>query len=332
MAITSVKTKIVSLRARVSPYAHLHAAYCAGGQNNSGTVTKRIERIAFTTDTKVVLNSNLRVTTYTQSGFANSGTAGYSAGGYINYTGYNGAQTAPGYDSKYQKLPFSSETLMEIGNYSYLQPARGYAAAPSNNGVAAYLMGGYEGNTYQNVIDKFFFTVERGILLSATLSVGTFRWAGGFSNSGTAGYAAGGTGTATFDTKVDKITYSTDVRTAATALPAGRRLGAGFANSGTAGYCAGGDATGTTYASIVKILFSTDATSTLANSMSAARQAGLGAAKNGAHAYIFGGYNGSADTSSIDKFVFSSETSSAIAATLTDTSENQGVFANCGTF
>ena len=133
------------------------------------------------------------------SGFANSGTAGYFMGG-STLGGANNYSTI-------DKLAFSNDTVSSAGN-SGLGPYPAMGAAMANSGTAGYMAAtqGPAGGTSQ--IEKLTFSNDSKSIISATLSAARYGSAG-MASSGTAGYFSGGS---TAGSNVDKSTFSNDTR------------------------------------------------------------------------------------------------------------------------
>ena len=60
------------------------AAYFGGGQISGGTRQTKVEKFAYPDDTRTALGTGLSAARNTLAGMANSGTAGYFAGGYVS--------------------------------------------------------------------------------------------------------------------------------------------------------------------------------------------------------------------------------------------------------
>jgi hypothetical protein len=183
--------------------------------------------------------------------FANSGTAGYAAGG-------NG-------ESRISKMPFSTETAANIS--ATLSTNNTLAAGFANSGTAGYVAGGNNGGSYLNTIAKVTFSNDTRSNIAATLSTSGNQSAGA-SNNGTAGYV-GSRWNGTAQNLISKVTYSNDTQSTIGATMAVARYNyASFAKSGTAGYFCGGNNSGT---GIDKLLFSNDSRSTLSATLSGSK-------------------------------------------------------------
>ncbi len=228
------------------------AGYTTGGENSSGTTLASIEKLAFPEDFRFLLYpATLTTGVIDASGFADSGVAGYTAGG----------KKAAGLAAitDVDKLVFSNETAFKLG--SGLGTAVWLTASFANSGTAGYVAGGgdteYAGSTR---IQKYTFATDTMQTIMAALSSNTYG-AAGFSNNGVAGYVVGVPNDLALAKAINKITFSTDTRTTLSeTLATQTKYAVGFANSGTAGYVYGGQntATGEILGNINKIVFPTD--------------------------------------------------------------------------
>lgn len=116
-----------------------------------------------------------------------------------------------------------------------LSAGRYGAAGFSNNAVAGYVSGGYNGSSMTGT-DKISFPVDTRTTLSAPLTVGR-NGCTGFANSGTAGYVAGGYTGSIASASIDKFALPADTVTTLSAPMTGGRYSFGsFANGSVAGY------------------------------------------------------------------------------------------------
>ena len=97
------------------------AGYFAGGEPSARTTT--VEKFAFPADTRSTLATGLSSARENMAGFADSGVAGYSAGG----------DTSSGRSSTVDKFAFPSDTRSTLG--TGLATANWRAAGMSNQGV-----------------------------------------------------------------------------------------------------------------------------------------------------------------------------------------------------
>jgi hypothetical protein len=309
-------------------------AYFAGGEgpvNQPGgrNPTANIDKLSFDTDsvstisaTISSLNSNLF-----GAGFANSGTAGYYAGGYNN-AGL----------SKIDKLTFSSESRSTIS--ATFSAGRSYTAACANSGTAGYMGGGQDdatagSNRYgSSDIQKLTFSNDSRSTIGATLSTNISNHAA-MANSGTAGYWGSGNYydySQIYYSKINKLTFSNETRSILTAQLTNGNVShyTPVANSGTAGYWMGGNELGTQIARIDKMSFSNDTISSISG-LARVAMYGAGAAKSGTAGYMGGGYTDSGySTSYIVKITFSTDTRTEVSNRLSTNKQSAGAFANSG--
>lgn len=283
------------------------SGYFCGGDAGAGVTT--IDRFSFPTDSRVTLLTGINVAMGRSAGMANSGVAGYTAGGFSSGSEY----------STVNKILFSNESLTTI---TALSSVRYECAAFANSGTAGYVAG------TGTVIDKYAFPSDTRSTLTATLSTAR-TGAAGMANSGTAGYAGGGTG---YLSSIDKLTFSSEaISTLSSTLHIAKAYLGAMANKGSAGYFAGGW-NGSYQPSIDRILFSDDTRSTLGTSLSVGVYYVSGMANNGIAGYFGGGYvgGGAAYTSFTDKLSFSGESRTTLATGLSSRRYATAAFANSG--
>ena len=152
------------------------AGYLAGGNdnNNSYWSVSTIFKITFSSDARSTLGATLTQKTFSATGFANSGTAGYSAGGGDN----NGS-----YLAVLDKITFSNDSKSTLA--STLSVARTSLSSFANSGTAGYIFGGGSAAASSvSTIDKLTFSNDS----RTTLGTGLIRELtelGAFANSGT---------------------------------------------------------------------------------------------------------------------------------------------------
>ena len=202
------------------------AGYFGGGYYTTpGSVyVDAVDKFAFSDDSRTTLTAVLSGARYDLTAMANSGTAGYWAGGSGNYIG-----TVTIID----KIAFSNDSRTVLSNG--LSEAMYGPAGCANSGTAGYIGGGYAppAHLYQvDIIAKWAFSNDARTVLSTVLS--SERQApGAAAQSGTAGYWAGGS-TGTRVTTVDKLAFSNDsLTTLGTGLSTTLQHLSGAANSGT---------------------------------------------------------------------------------------------------
>ena len=290
------------------------AGYFGGG--NTGSVVATVESFGFPSDTRSTLIATLSAARESLVGFANSGTAGYFAGG-------SGSTVV-------DKLSFADDTISALGTgmSSNWYNAAGFA----NSGTAGYVAGGIEAGAGGRTaaVTKFTFSDDSRSTLSATLS-NTVDQPAGMANSGTAGYVAGGeywSSGSVFVTTVDKFAFPGDSKsTLGTGLSATRFKLAGMANSGTAGYFGGGHSGSAKVTTVDKFAFPGDGRSTLGTGLSAATDNLAGMADSGTAGYIGGGLTSSRVTT-VDKFAFSDDSRSTLSPGLATANYKLAALAN----
>ena len=279
--VSTLAATLSESRSSSSGYANSGTAgYNTGGYRQSSSYTSIIEKITFSSDALSVLGSRLTVENLNlHATFANSGTAGYTAGGMNSIDGEPVVSTL-------NKLTFSNDTNSSIGATFYdSDTAQGIGqwSGFANSGTAGYAGGGYN-NNYRSRIFKLTFSNDTSSILTNRLSQskeGPISAA----NSGTAGYFAGGyvTGGIAATNVVEKITFSNDSRSVLGSTISTKYRGAGFAKSGTAAYFAGGISGGSTSLnSVNKLTFSNDTTSNAANTLTQGRAMPAAFANSGA--------------------------------------------------
>ena len=299
------------------------AGYFAGGRA-SAVYLNRIDKFSFPADTKSTLTATLTQIIQFATGFANSGVAGYSAGG--NDPSVNVIDKI--------SFPADTKSTLSATTSTIIYSAAGFA----NSGVAGYLAGGCNdaGGVSVDRIDKITFPADTKSTLSAVLTT-IVRQPAGFSDTGVAGYVAGGSQYPTYYNRIDKITFPADTKSTLSAtLTATVDFLCGFSDYGVAGYVAGGydGATTNPLTRIDKVAFPSDSKSTLSAVLSVARSySPAGMANSGVAGYVAGGRGASVYTNSVDKIAFPSDTLTTLSATLTDaTGDLNCGFADCGVF
>lgn len=191
------------------------AGYIGGGWSSTGSAAiDKTDKFAFSNDSRSTISDTLVATAQYIAGMTNSGTAGYTLGGYSG-----GANL-----SRVEKLPFSTDTFSTLG--TGLSAARRNGAGMANSGTAGYASGGYS-DANQTTVDKFSFSDDSRSTLGTGLSAGSQSHSG-YANTGVAGYfCGGGLGSAT-----DKFSFSDDSRSTGTTLSGSRSYMSAAANEG----------------------------------------------------------------------------------------------------
>jgi hypothetical protein len=295
--------KYTNMRAASGPLVRTPiAGYAAGGSTSGGEIAT-VSKFLFSTDVRSTLGTGLDAVASFISGFADSGTAGYTS----RFSAVN----------KFA-FPSDSRSVLATG----LSTSRSSIQAFSNTNVAGYFAGGsfWNGSATVRVttVDKYAFPADSRTVLGTGLSVAQDGGAG-FANFGVAGYAAGGFDTAR-TSRVQKVTFPTDsMSTLGTGLSVGRQDVAGAGNVGTAGYAAGGarDSDFAMLTVIDKFAFPSDTRTVLSATLTVARRGAGGWANSGIADYFAGGNtDGVGIQSVVDKLFLPAETVSALATGL----------------
>jgi len=247
------------------------AGYFAGGADDVTTYLRDVDKLAFATNTKTNLASKLGASGRSgNAGMANSGTAGYFAGG-----------SNPSVRSDITKLAFSNDAATTLS--ATMTTGLDNAAGLANSGTAGYIGGGYNGapGTLQR-IEKFTFSDDTKSAASGFALPGRQHLTG-FANSGTAGYWSGGEdNNPALINELVKTTFSNDARSQLSAtLPATTYKQAAASLNGTAGYIAGGYSAGEYSNTIYKLLYSNETRSTLGATLAGVRASAGGLADSG---------------------------------------------------
>jgi len=192
------------------------AGYIGGGWSSTGSTSiDKTDKFAFSNDSRSTISDTLVATVQYIGGMTNSGTAGYTLGGYAG-----GANL-----SRVEKLPFSTDTFSTLG--TGLSVAVRIGSGMANSGTAGYASGGYS-SAYEDHVDKFAFSNDSRSTLGTGLSAGSGNHSG-YANSGVAGYFSGGTG---LGSATDKFSFADDSRSSGTTLSGSRHYMSAAANEG----------------------------------------------------------------------------------------------------
>lgn len=304
-------------------------AYFAGGLGNGTGRLSSIQKFVYATDIRSTLTATLSDGTYLFAGMANSGVAGYFAGGNSN----------AGYSRTQDKINFTNDSKSTT---TLLNTASQYHSGFANSGTAGYYMA-VSTSTYGTTTgNKFAFP-------SDTITTGNFQsviknGTATFANKGVAGYSCGGNTDGTPNPNNDTrntsyISFPSDTLTnAGNTLSQSRRWLSGMENSGTAGYACAGEyyTTGYFYSNVIdKMAMPAQTWSTLGTGLSSNRTSSAGTGAKGVAGYVAGG-NPAGDTAgsvaTVDKFTFPTDTRSTLATGLSvglsgmASATNQGVF------
>jgi hypothetical protein len=308
----------------VTPVAPKFGYMMSGYGWDTDAKVSSTDKLNYSTDVKSSTSIDVGALAPSQA-FANSGVAGYRAGG----SGNGGQQ------STIQKIAFINDAVSSVA--ATLSGTKTMGGAFANSGTAGYIAGGVSSGT--TTTDKLTFSNDTRATIASRLPYALYTQAG-FANSGTAGYVAGGNQSgATQHSAIHKLVFSNDTWTnnvSYLSAIADSFGAAGMANSGTAGYIAGGNymtpQVPFDYAQalniIAKVTFSNDSRSNLGATL-AAVSTWLGShANSGTAGYVCGG--SSSFRSNIQKLVFSNDTISTLAATLSEPKYQMAAMANSG--
>jgi hypothetical protein len=240
------------------------AAYNSAGVAGGGSHTRRIDKLNFAADTisNTVANMSSGASAATNpAAMANSGTAGYIAGGDKTDGGVS-------YRTSIDKLTFSNDTISVLG--ATLSVMQMYWSGSANSGTAGYYSGGYNNGELGigSTIVKLLFSNETRSNLAATINANINNNTS-HANSGTASYWLGGFVTQSAITgAISKLPFSTESRSTLGVTITARDMLCGFSKSGTAGYTAFGTGRSGGYGSqnsitgVEKLAYSNDTIST----------------------------------------------------------------------
>ena len=293
------------------------AGYFAGGTGAS--YLNSINKFTFSTEAISTPSAVLSGNIVSNTGFANSGVAGYSLGGFDDST-YTALTTI-------DKIAFPADTK---SSSTVLTTAKDLHAGFSNTGVAGYVGGGRNSaGAKTNNVEKLTYPSETSSAVSATLTSATMQMTA-FSNYGVAGYFVGGNDAAGKVTSVDKFAFPSDTKTNLATATLGFNRTA-LADQGVSGYVMGGeDSVGAVVSLCEKFAFSTD-TKTTTTSLAVVSSQGFGASSSGVAGYYAGGVL-STEYNTIYKFTFPSDTRSLLSAVLTSAKRLGASFSNEGLF
>ena len=173
--ISVVSPSFSSVRAGHGACADIGVAgYVGGGTLAAGTPKiNSFEKMTFPSDTIVAVTPTLTAVVYQGCAFADSGVAGYWAGG---------TTTPTAYISRIDKLTFPAEVKSTLS--PTLTTASGNQTSMANTGVAGFMGGGNDGISGElNRIDRIAFPTDTKSTLTPTLT-NTIAQAVGFANCG----------------------------------------------------------------------------------------------------------------------------------------------------
>ena len=153
------------------------AGYISGGSSGSYSLNmSKIDKLTFSNESISTLSYTYSPNRNGQTSFANSGTAGYFAGGqYISF------DTVVGVGDIY-KVSFSNDSVSSLG--ATLSVTNDSPGGFAKSGTAGYISGGYGRSsfTYLSTIQKLTFSNDSVSTLAA--STNPRAWSQGFANSG----------------------------------------------------------------------------------------------------------------------------------------------------
>jgi hypothetical protein len=153
------------------------AGYISGGTKGYYTLNmSKIDKLTFSNDSISTLSYTYSPNRNGQTSFANSGTAGYYAGGqFVSNDNIVGAQDI-------YKVSFSNDSVSNLA--ATLSVLNDSAGGFAKSGTAGYISGGYSrsSNSYISTIQKLTFSNDSVSTLAA--STNPRSWSQGFANSG----------------------------------------------------------------------------------------------------------------------------------------------------
>jgi hypothetical protein len=239
------------------------AAYTGG--NNWGTPNwgrDYIGKFTFADQSYALIVATLSEITWGDAGAANSGTAGYFAGG----QGRSGGSSVQ--LDNIDKLLFADDSCSLIG--PTLSAVTYYPAGAANSGTAAYWFGGYAGGR-TNKIDKTDFSDDSTADSGSDLSdAGMYQCAS--ANSGTAAYCQLAYLASSYSKKINKLLFSDDsVSDLGEELTTATSGMSSAAQKGTFAYFAGGLEWGGNRLDVMeKLTFTSDTSAVLGATLPAA--------------------------------------------------------------
>lgn len=292
----------------------------------TGATSNTVDKFAFASDTRTTLTTSQSARG--PSGFANSGVAGYCAGG-VSADGNTFYTTV-------DKFAFPADTRTTLG--TGLSAGRFAGAGFSNPSVAGYFAGGRSAATlFLSTVEKFAFPADSRTTLATGLSAGRIT-VGAMSDYSVAGYVAGGRISGNTNvTTVDKFAFPADTRTTlGTGVSDDKEGTAGFCNTGVAGYIAGGiriTGGGAVFSTVDKFAFPADTRTTLATGLSAGTNRPAGVSNSAVAGYVGGGDNNFGTFyTTVDKFAFPSDTRSTLGTGLSVARSESAGMSNEGVF
>ena len=269
------------------------AGYIGGGYN--GNFVAAIQKLLFSTDTISTLIPFATGRT-AGSAMANSGVAGYFAGG----------NASAGFVGSIDKVDFAADVQSVLPSTT-LTTARFSMCGYADSGTAGYYTGGYSGSSLINVTDRIIFPAETRSQISAVLNTPNNGYQMGMGNKGVAGYSPGGH-TGVYSPFINKLAFPGETMSLIANFATGRTT-SGLVNNAVAGYCMGGYGTTGYLREGIKFAFPSDTQTTLTNLLTTARESTGSFAHSGTAGYNAGGDDAITPyIDKIDKMLFATET------------------------
>jgi len=203
------------------------AGYTAGGESSGGVQAHTsIDKLTYSSEAMSTLSASLATGRRQVAAFANSGTAGYVAGG-------NQGASSPTYYATaiIDKIAFPGDAVSVLS--ATLSDITRQSTGFANSGTAGYICLGRADGTIVATVDKLTFSGESRSTLGTGLSAASATNSA-MANSGTAGYVAVAGAPGSYATTVDKFAFPGDSRsTLGTGLSSNRGECAGMANEGS---------------------------------------------------------------------------------------------------
>ena len=291
----------------------LGAGYFGGGYDTNMSAV--IQKILFRTDTMSTLTAFATART-AGSAMANSGVAGYFAGG----------SASAGFVGSIDKVDFAAD-VQSVSSTTLTTP-RFAMCGYADSGTAGYYTGGYSGTSKIDVTDRIIFPAETRSQISAVLNTPNNGYQMGMGNKGVAGYSPGGH-TGVYSPYINKLAFSGETMSLLANFATGRTT-SGLVNNAVAGYCMGGYGTTGYLREGIKFAFPSDTQTTLTNLLTTARESLGSCAHSGTAGYTAGGDDVNGNLNKIDKMLFATETCIEMGIFLSSARYSPASMANSG--
>ena len=264
--------------------------YIGGGYD--GNFVAAIQKLLFSVDTISTITP-FAAGRVAGSAMANSGVAGYFAGG----------NASAGFVGSIDKVDFAAD-IQSVSSTTLTTP-RFSMAGYANSGTAGYYTGGYSGTSPITVSDRITFPAEARSQISAVLNQMNNGYQMGMGNKGVAGYSPGGH-YGIYQPVINKLAFPAETMSLITNFATGR-VTSGLVNNAVAGYCMGGYGPPPPYylREGIKFAFPSDTQTTLTNLLTTAREGTGSFAHSGTAGYNAGGDSATVPyIDKIDKMLF----------------------------